>query len=98
MPHKQKATMEEKVKLVRACIEGEISQSEARRKAGVDLTTLRSWIKQYEAEGVSAFLPHEHNRVYPPELKRKAVQDYLKGNGSLLDICRKYKIRSTRLL
>ena len=94
MPHKQKATMEEKVYLARTCIEGKMSQSEASRKAGVDLTTLRSWINQYEAEGVSAFLPHERNRVYPPELKRKAVQDYLKGNGSLLDICRKYKIRS----
>lgn len=98
MPHKQKATTEEKVKQVRACIEGETSQSEASRKTGVDLTTLRNWINQYEAEGVSAFLQHEHNRVYSPKLKRKAVQDYLKGNGRLLDICRKYKIRSTRLL
>ena len=98
MPHKQKATMEEKVYLARTCIEGKMSQSEASRKAGVSPTTIRSWINQYEAEGSSAFLPHERNRVYSPELKRKAVKDYLKGDSSLLDICRKFKIHSDRQL
>ena len=98
MSHKQKTTKEEKVKMVRACIEEKMSQSEASRKAGVSPTTIRSWISQYKAEGASAFLPHERNRVYAPELKRNAVQDYLKENVSLLDICRKYKIHSDRQL
>ena len=94
MPHKQKATMEEKVNLARACIEGKMSQSEASRKAGVKPATVQAWINRYKAEGADAFRPYEHNRVYPLNLKRNAVQDYLKGEGSLLDICRKYKIRS----
>ena len=94
MPHKQKATMEEKVKLVRACIKGKMSKSDASQDAGVDRKTIYRWIAQYEAEGSSAFLPHERNRVYSPELKQKAVQDYLKGEGSLLTICCKYIIRS----
>ena len=94
MPNKQKVTMEEKVNLVRACIKGKMSKSEASRKAGVDRETVCGWIAQYEAEGATAFLPHERNRVYPPELKQKAVQDYLEGKGCLLDICSKFKIRS----
>ena len=94
MPHKQKATMEEKVKLVRACIEGKMSKSDAGQEAGVDRKTIYRWIAQYEAEGSSAFLPRERNRVYPPELKQNAVQDYLKGEGSVLDLCRKYKIHA----
>jgi len=94
MPHKQKATMKEKVNLARACIEGKMSQSEASRKAGVKPATVQAWINRYKAEGADAFRPHEHNRVYPLNLKRNAVQDYLKGEGSLLEICRKYKIRS----
>jgi transposase-like protein len=98
MPYKQKATMEEKVNLARAYIEGKMSQREASRKAGVHPSTIREWVSQYEAEGAAAFLPHERNRAYSPELKRKAVQDYLKGEGSILDICRKYKIRSTMQL
>ncbi len=94
MPHKQNATMEEKVQLTRACINGEMSVREVSLKAGVSLTTTKEWISRYKAEGSAAFLSHESNRMYSPELKRKAVQDYLKGKGSLLDICNKYKIRS----
>ena len=98
MPHKQKATLETKVRLARACIAGEMSKSDASREAGVDPKTIDRWIVQYNAEGPSAFLPRERNRVYSPELKRKAVQDYLKGDGSLLDICRKYKIHADKQL
>ena len=44
MPHKQKATMEEKVTLVRACIEGKMSQRDACRKADVHPATIGKWI------------------------------------------------------
>ena len=33
------------------------------------------------------------NRVYSPEFKRQAVEDYLSGMGSQSEICRKYHIR-----
>ena len=98
MPHKQKATLETKVRIARACIAGKMSKSEASQKVGVHWSTVSKWVSQYKAEGTSAFLPHERNRVYSLELKRKAVQDYLEGKGSLLDICRKYKIQSDRQL
>lgn len=94
MPQKQKATMEEKVNLARACIEGKMSQREASRKAGVSKAAIQVWINRYQAEGSTAFLTHQCNRKYSSELKRKAVQDYLKDGNSLLAICRKYKIRS----
>ena len=94
MPHKQKATMEEKVNLARACIEGEISRRDASRKADVHPSTIDKWISRYKSEGTSAFLPHERNRVYSSNVKRQAVQDYLTGKGSLQAICCKYKIRS----
>ncbi len=53
---------------------------------------------QYKAGGTAAFVPHERNRVYSPELRRKAVQDYLKGKGSLRSISCKYKIQSNTQL
>ena len=37
-------------------------------------------------------------KSYLAELKYQAVGDYLSGKGSLREICRKYKIRSTRQL
>ena len=37
-------------------------------------------------------------KSYSAELKYQAVSDYLNGKGLLREICRKYKIRSTRQL
>jgi transposase-like protein len=56
------------------------------------------WISRYQAEGPSVFLPAERNRIYSPELKLVAVEEYLAGKGSLQDICKKYRIRSDRQL
>ena len=98
MPHKQKVVAEEKTRIVRECLAGRMGQSKAARLLQVAKSTIRSWIHQYKAEGPSAFLPHERNRVYTPELKTQAVLSYLNGEGSLMDICCKHKIRSTRQL
>ena len=98
MSHKQKLSIEEKVKLVRQCIQGEISIQGAAEKARVGRTSVRRWISAYEAEGAAAFLPHEKNRIYSPELKREAVLCYLSGEGSLLEISKKYKIRNPNIL
>ena len=63
------------------------------RRDGVSHNTMGQWVRNYEIDGVDAFLPHK-NRVYSPELKKSAVEDYLSGAGGESDICRKYHIRS----
>jgi transposase-like protein len=90
--------VEEKLRIVETCLSGKLSICEAGRSVGVNESSVRLWINRYRAEGPSAFLPAEQNRVYSPELKLAAVEEYLAGKGSLLDICRKYKIRSTSCL
>lgn len=94
MSYRQKATPEEKVSLVQQYLDGEISQAQAIKIAGISKSSFRLWIKRYEAEGSAAFIPSENNRVYTVELKRQAVEDYLSGGGSHLEICKKYSIRS----
>lgn len=94
MPIKGRLSPEEKMKLVRGCLAGEIGVREAGRQAGVHHSTIQTWIAQYETEGVQGFLPQGRNRVYSPEVKQEAVRGYLSGEGSLLEICKKYKIRS----
>lgn len=84
---------EEKIKLVQRCLAGEIGTCEAGRQAEVSSESVRRWIVRYEAEGAEGFLPQERNRVYSSEVKQSAVRDYLAGTGSLLDICKKYKIK-----
>lgn len=98
MPHEQKLSPEEKVKLVLRCINGEISQQQAAREAGVNVSSVERWIVRYESEGVDSFLTCKKNRVYSPELKLAAVREYLSGKGGYRQISKKYKIRSEKLL
>ena len=98
MPQKQKLSPEEKVNLVRRCLNGEFGVCEAGRLVGVDKKTIYRWIARYEAEGATGFLPEERNRVYSPEVKRKAVEKYLSGQESLLEICKRYKISNPCLV
>ena len=91
MPRKQKLGVEEKIKIIRDYLKGQISISEAASESKVSGETVNQWIRNYEADGVDAFLSRK-NHVYRPELKRQAVEDYLSGIGSLADICRKYHI------
>ena len=95
MSQKGKISYEEKRKLVLACIKKEMGVCEAARIAQVNHSSVRKWIKQYEAEGPEGLLPRAKNRVYSAELKMEAVMAYLGGKGSQLEICKEYKIRST---
>lgn len=97
MPKKQKLSAKRKVELVREYLEGRIGKSEVARRGNVGRTTVDTWIRNYEIEGVTAFLPHK-NRVYSPELKRQAVVAYLSGEGSQKEIAQKYRLRSEKQL
>lgn len=98
MSQKSKLSPEEKVKIIRKYMNGGVSLSSAAAEAGVDWETLQRWVVQYEAEGVTAFLPNRRNRIYSPELKLRSVQDYLSGKGSLIEISKKYGLRDKRQL
>ena len=90
MSRKTKRSAKEKVRIVRKYKDGGISLRGAAAEVGVGKATLQRWILQYEAEGAEAFLPNRRNRVYKPELKKRAVQEYLSGGGSLLEVSKKY--------
>ncbi len=98
MSEKSRASAAEKVEIVRGYLKGEYSIQEAGRRIGVDKATIRRWTVRYEVEGAEGFVPHERNRVYGAELKQQAVEDYLSGAGSLLEISKKYKLRNPRQL
>ena len=92
MPQKQKLSIEKKIEIIRDCLKGRVGMSEAARRGGISKETMRQWVCNYEADGAEAFLPHK-NRVYSPGLKQQAVEEYLSGRKSQLDICKKYHIR-----
>ena len=48
--------------------------------------------------GEDGLITTSQNKVYSADLKANAVSDYLSGEGSYSDICKKYQIRSSRQL
>lgn len=98
MPKKEKIRAEEKIRIVKAYINGAISQSAAAEELGVHKSVVDDWVRLYQVEGIEAFLPRKGSRRYDPTVKESAVKDYLSGKGSLREICRIYNIRSTRQL
>ena len=76
---------------------GNSSKEAIAKKLGVSWWSIDSWVANYQSMGESAFLGNG-NQHYSKELKEQAVKDYLSGDGSLLEICKKHKIKSTRQL
>lgn len=90
---KKSISAQDKISAVKLYSEGNISQHKLAQQMGVSLTTVQQWIRNYESMGAEAFLMKNY-KSYSKELKLQAVQDYLDGQGSLNDICKKYKIRA----
>ena len=95
----RKSKYEAKIMLeaVQEYLEGRSSQQAIADRLQVDRSSLRQWINKYESMGADAFI-ESGNKRYPKEFKEQAVADYLAGRGSLLDICKIHKIRSTAQL
>lgn len=91
---RSKVTAEERVAAAKAYIEGKISRAEAARRLGVGGSSVVRWANQYTYGGPLALKEKERNNVYSPELKMKAVKEYLAGAGSLERIAAKYGLRS----
>ena len=97
MSRKSKIDPYFKVELIEKYLRGEIRITEACRMAGLsDKTTypFKKWINIYENEGLTGFLEQKENRNYTNELKLSAVKAYLNGEGTGIEIARKYGIRS----
>jgi len=101
MSRKSKIDPALKVQLVEQYLRGEIGIREAARLAGLSgsgTDSFRKWVNIYKNEGPNGLLDQAHNRHYPLELKLHAVNDYLHGEGSLLEIMSRYGVRSKKAL
>lgn len=63
MPKKGKIKAEEKIRLVQACEEGKLSQTEAASRAGVDEASIQDWLVRYRSEGRLGFVEQDQ-RAY----------------------------------
>lgn len=98
MGQKSKFSTEEKLEYVLRCTEGKDSINHIASLIGVYTSTLRQWVCNFQSLGIDGLSNASKNYHYDTILKEMAVKDYLAGVGSLLDICKKYGIKSNRQL
>jgi len=72
--------------------------SEAAYRFGVDERSIRRWRTKLVAHGAEGLTKQPQNARYPAELKNRAVEAYLAGEGSQEVICLRYGIKDQRQL
>ena len=70
MPQTPKLSPQQKVALVEKILSGEISRQAAAQSVGVSNTTVRQWLRIYEAEGPGGLTPREKSRHLTAEEKQ----------------------------
>lgn len=98
MSLKPKVSGEEKIAAIEKYLRGEDSLHHLAVLLGVRHHTVQQWLRNYQSLGPNGLLDTSKRTAYSSELKIAAVKDYLDGYGSLLDICKKYGIKSNRQL
>jgi transposase len=98
MERKSKITFEKKLSAVKDYIEGRKSHRQLAREYNVAKSSVVKWVSLYKSMGNAGLITSTTNVSYSEELKYAAVQEYLQGTASKLDICRKYHIRSVTQL
>ena len=97
MGRKVKYSPEEKICAVNEYLDGKASMQSIANNLGIDVNSLKQWVNNYEAIGTDAFHTPT-NKHYSKVEKEQAVNAYLAGEGSYMDICKRFKIRSTKQL
>ena len=78
-------------------LDGKDSINSIAKRLDITFQAFKQWVNNYEAMGADAFMTC-HNKHYSKAEKEQAVVAYLAGEGSHMDICKKYKIHSTTQL
>ena len=92
MGRKSKFSKEQKIEICRRYLDGSESVTSLAEEINVCITTVQRWIRIFQTYGDSAFVEKTVNESYTKEFKRKVVEAYLSGDGSLRGIAVKYKI------
>jgi transposase len=98
MSRKAKISESEKIAAIDKYLSGEDSLNNIAVSLGITYTSVKQWLQTYQSLGPAGLHNSSHNIVYSAELKLAAVEDYLAGGGSHMDICKRYGIKSTSRL
>ncbi|WP_341320293.1 helix-turn-helix domain-containing protein [Solibacillus sp. FSL H8-0523] len=85
-------SIDTKISALKYLEEGRYSVREICRMFNVNVRNLYEWQAKYQFGGINALLCPAKNKIYPEELKRNAIEDYLTGNYSKHELMVKYGI------
>lgn len=94
MVRKAKVSFEQKLSAVKDYLEGRKSLGQLANEHDVAKSSVKQWISVYNSMGEHGLITSIKNVSYSEETKYAAVEEYLAGTASQLDICKKYNIRS----
>ena len=98
MSRKSKLSFGEKIAAIKEYRSGKGSYDSVGKKYGISITSLRDMIAVYESQGEEGLRAKATNKKYSKEIKESAVAEYLSGQESQIEICKKYKISCRKQL
>lgn len=95
---RSKYSIELKLEVVKAYINGEGSYISLANKYGVGHKSVDDWVRKYLLHGEEAFIKGKGNQSYSSAFKMTCVEEVISGKGSIDDIVAKYKISARSVL
>lgn len=96
--YKAKISAVEKIRAAEAYLNGKSSVALLADGHGVRKSTVRDWIRIYKTFGAEGLADKCKSKKYDTEVKEAAVKAYLAKEGSLSELCKRFKISSLSLL
>lgn len=94
MSRKIKFTPEEKEQAVIDYLDRNKSRTQICEELCISSRTIQDWAIMYNKHGIAGFARKTRNSSYSKEFKMKVVEEYIKGEGSSIDLGIKYNISS----
>ena len=94
MSRKVRFTPEEKEQAVIDYLDRTKSRTQICEELCISSRTIQDWAAIYNKYGIAGFARKTRNRSYSKEFKMKVVEEYIRGEGSSIDIGMKYDISS----
>lgn len=94
MSRKIRFTPEEKAQAVIDYLDKNKSRTQICEELCISSRTIQDWTILYNKHGIAGFAVKTRNSSYSKEFKTKVVEEYIRGEGSSIDLGIKYNISS----
>lgn len=94
MSRKTRFSPEEKEQAVIDYLDGNKSRAQICEELCISTRTIQDWAGIYNKHGIAGFSQKKRNQAYTKEFKIQAVEEYIRGEASSVDLGFKYDISS----